>query len=164
MDGFTVCRHHGAKGGRGPGPRVTEPGLKAAAAALSRRRADKALGLSVPPRGRKAKLKAVLAQQIAALPVIDKPVERMSQAELLSTLSRRSLLNNLRQLDLPSDPEELKAMGLDPMKVESLKSTVANTALNVQVKIDEASLRHVEHTDKIDILMQKLRAVKMPTE
>jgi hypothetical protein len=102
--------------------------------------------------------------ELRELPVVDKPFEQMTQAELLSTLSRRSLLNNLRQLDLPTDPEECKALGLDPMKVENLKSTVANTALNVRVKIDDAALRHVEHTDRIDILMEKLRAVKMPTE
>jgi hypothetical protein len=65
-------------------------------------------------------------------------------------------------LDLPTD---LDALGGDIMMQHRrycLQANVAQSITATRAKIDEASLHHVEHTDKIDILMQKLRAVKMP--
>jgi hypothetical protein len=168
MRGSHLCRHHG-KGGAHKAPRteantITGPATEASVASAARRRADKALGLPLPPRGKKAKLKAVLAQQIAEIPIVDKPFEQMNDAERLNANRRLSLLYDHFVLTLPNDVAELKEMGLDPMKILNLKATLSANTKNISVKIDEASLRHVEHTDKIDILMQKLRAVKMPTE
>src|ERR1700675_4935060 len=84
VSGSAVCRHHGAKG-RGPGPRVTGPAREASVAALARRRLDKLAGLPVSPmggarrKGQKNPIKAkfLIAQQIAAIPVVDKPFEKM---------------------------------------------------------------------------------------
>ena len=47
-------------------------------------------------------------------------------AEKLDTPTRRALLNDHYILTLPNDPETLKAMGLDPQEVMTMKYIVGD--------------------------------------
>jgi hypothetical protein len=71
-------------------------------------------------------------------------------------------------LRLPNDLESFQGTPVQQEVMQhkrlTLQAHMAESVLADAIKIDEAGLRHVEHTDKIDILMEKLRAVKMPTE
>jgi|HubBroStandDraft_6_1064221.scaffolds.fasta_scaffold250298_2 hypothetical protein len=97
------------------------------------------------------------------LPAVLKPLAEMNDAEKLAHATGLALDEIIYALNLPREPEALKAMGLDPQKTQRMKMETAQSVIATRAKVDDSQLRHVEHTDKIDILMQKLRAVKMPT-
>jgi hypothetical protein len=67
-------------------------------------------------------------------------------------------------LDLPNSLEDLGGDLMMQHRRVRMQLDAAQSVVADAIKIDEASLHHVEHTDKIDILMKKLRAVKMPAE
>jgi hypothetical protein len=183
MRGKTVCRLHGGKGGARKAPRtkantVTRPAIEASLAERAQRRADKAAGLPVRRMGRPkgarwgetnaiSRARAALTDETKGLPAVpDIPFERMQDADQLHYLSRRGRQSMLDIFNLPNKLEDF-ADARDPYHAHNqrlrLQSDLAQNLLHAQIKIDEAGLRHVEHTDKIDILMQKLRNVKMPT-
>jgi hypothetical protein len=67
-------------------------------------------------------------------------------------------------LDLPNSLEDLGGDLMMQHRRVRMQLDAAQSVVADAIKIDEASLHHVEHTDKIGILMEKLRAVKMPAE
>jgi hypothetical protein len=188
MRGKTVCRLHGGKGGARKAPRtnantVTRPAIEASLAERAQRRADKAAGLPVRRMGRPkgarwgetnaiSRARAALTDETKGLPAVPPdgangvPFERMQDADQLYYLSRRGRQSMLDIFNLPNKLVDF-ADARDPHHAHNqrlrLQSDLAQNLLHAQIKVDETSLHHVEHTDKIDILMQKLRAVKMPT-
>jgi hypothetical protein len=102
--------------------------------------------------------------QIASLPVISKPFNEMTQAEMLIENVRLSLMHDHYVLTLPDDPEILKAMGFDPEKVHNRKSTISQHSKNLRVKVDDGTLRHQEQTDLIAVMREKLRNIKLPSK
>jgi hypothetical protein len=119
-----------------------------------------------------SRARAALTDETEGLPAVPPdgangvPFERMQDADQLYYLSRRGRQSMLDIFNLPNKLVDF-ADARDPHHAHNqrlrLQSDLAQNLLHAQIKVDETSLHHVEHTDKIDILMQKLRAVKMPT-
>ena len=111
-----------------------------------------------------SRARAAVMDKKKLLPVVSKPLAEMNHAEKLVHATGLALDETIHVFNLPREPDALKVMGLDAQKVARMKMEAARAIISDAIKIDEASLRHVEHTDKISILMEKLRNVKMPTE
>ena len=109
-----------------------------------------------------SRARAAVMDKKKLLPVVSKPLAEMNHAEKLGHATGLALDEIINVFNLPQEPDALKVMGLDAQKVARMKMEAARAIISDAIKIDEASLRHVEHTDKIGILMEKLRNVKTP--
>lgn len=84
------------------------------------------------------------------------------KAAVLDNLVDVALEEALYILKLPRDPAQLEPLGLDPMKVASLKGRMVEHVDNLKVKADIAALQHGENTDLIDLMREELRAIHRP--
>jgi hypothetical protein len=96
------------------------------------------------------------------LPAVLKPLAEMNHAEKLDHATNLALDETLYVLNMPREPEALKAMGLDAQKVARMKMEVAQSVIATRAKVDDSQLRHVEHTDKISIMLEKFKQIKLP--
>jgi hypothetical protein len=178
MKGKSVCRHHGGKAGRPRGTGVAagargpgRAGNEASRAALTRRRADKAAGVPVVRMGRiPGRRKGEPIEISRARVAVDDQLARLENddASEFAVIKKDALRVAKLVLRLPNDLESFQGTPVQQEVMQhkrlTLQAHMAESVLADAIKIDEAGLRHVEHTDKIDILMQKLRSIKMPTE
>jgi hypothetical protein len=112
-----------------------------------------------------SRARAMIRDEIKGLPALaDRPLAELEPAELLDALTPKALCKLGEILDLPTDLDALGGDMLMQHRRYCLQANVAQSITATRAKIDEASLRHVEHTDKIGVLMEKLRNVKMPEE
>jgi hypothetical protein len=106
--------------------------------------------------------------EIKDLPAVpDIPFEQMVDADQLNYLARRGRQTMLDIINLPNKLDDF-ADARDPHHAHNqrlrLQSDLAQNLQNAQIKVDDGTLRHEERTDLLDLMREKLAAIKIPSK
>jgi hypothetical protein len=93
-----------------------------------------------------------------------KPLAEMNHAEKLDHATGLALDETIYVLNMPREPEALKAMGLDAQKVARMKMDTAQSVIATRVKVDEGQFRHEEQTDLLEVIRERMRNIPLPSK
>jgi hypothetical protein len=104
--------------------------------------------------------------ELRRLPAVpDIPFEQMQDADQLYYLARQGRMKMLAILNLtPEDLQGDRDDKLAAMRLYRIQADVAQSLQTIQVKVDETSLQHVEHTDLLDVIREKMKNIKLPSK